>query len=44
MPATTLGATDWRILGRLRGDARLTNVELAKQAKRPRAATKRKRR
>jgi len=30
MPALPLDATDWRILGLLQGDARMSNVELAK--------------
>ena len=30
MPQAPLDTTDWRILGRLQDDARVTNVELAK--------------
>jgi DNA-binding Lrp family transcriptional regulator len=30
MPSITLDAIDWRILGRLQSDARLSNVELAR--------------
>ena len=29
MPALTLDATDWKILDRLQGDARISNVKLA---------------